>query len=85
MSFSVALHIIYNVEPRAHGLANKLALVNSLPLQCFDYKWATTPAGIYVGTRALNSGPYACDPSPSLKILLSVQVPAVWLGLITSS
>lgn len=27
MSFSIALHIIYNVEPRAHGLANKLALV----------------------------------------------------------
>lgn len=27
VSFPIALHIIYNVEPRAHGLANQLALV----------------------------------------------------------
>lgn len=38
------------------------------------------PACIYVGTGALNSAPYACEPSLSLKILLSVLVPAVWLG-----
>lgn len=31
VSFPIAVHIVYNVEPRAHGLANQLALV----IPCF--------------------------------------------------